>query len=112
MKEADATMSLHTSLEESEHRAGQRLPVALPGQFIINGRGLPCGIVSLSRNGATIILSDDLPENVDCMAARLRIDGLRLFDVRMRWHSSHGIGLSFEKGRLSGAELVALSSTD
>lgn len=103
-------MTFQPATEEPHRRGGHCLPVALPGQFIVNGRGSPCTIVDISRNGASITLPSDLPDAADCLIARLRIDGLRLFDVRIRWYSDHGIGLSFEKGRLSDAEIAELSS--
>ncbi len=107
MKQAEANMFR----EESYHRAADHLPAALLGQFIINGRGFPCQIVTLSRNAASIRVASDALDQVRCVAARLRIDGLRLFDVRIRWRSDRGIGLSFEKGRLSDAEIAKLSSS-
>lgn len=108
MKQIEAAMPL----EESDRHAGTLRPVAHPGQFIINGRGLPCQIVNVSRKGVSITVAGDLLDHVPYVAARLRIDGLRLFDVRIRWRSDQGIGLSFEKGRLSDAEIAGLSSTD
>ena len=110
MKQDDVTMPLQPETEEPDRRGGHCLPVTLPGQFIVNGRGSPCTIVDISRNGASITLAADLPDTTECLIARLRIDGLRLFDVRIRWRSEHGIGLSFEKGRLSDAEMAAFSS--
>lgn len=104
-------MSMQPTLEEPDRRAGQPMRAALTGQFIVNGRGLPCHIEDVSRNGANIKLATTAMDDADCIVARLRIDGLRLFDVRIRWRSAHGIGLTFEKGRLSAAEIAALSST-
>lgn len=104
-------MPLNIHSKQPDRRSGHRLPAVLPGQFIVNGRGIPCQIVNLSRNGAKIALDTKLLGNVHCLAARLRIDGLRLFDVRIRWRSANGIGLGFEKGRLTKDELASLSST-